>query len=177
MYAKYIGKDDPQNNLVKNKIYKLTEQNNGKYLINGVFVHSDTVVAAYPHPHAALIEEYAKLAAEHDEPWRWFQYRKDASENWQNCTKNLIFIQTLEFRLKPNPLIVRIGECDVPVPERKPPLKGTKYYIPDLLSDDCVDPLVWDNSNIDLRLLDRGLVHLNPEAANIHAYALLALTK
>ncbi|MBD2791041.1 hypothetical protein [Xenorhabdus szentirmaii] len=176
MYVKYIGEDDPQHNLVKNKIYKLTEQSNGKYLINGVFVHSDSVVAAYPHPHAALIEEYAKLAIEHDEPWRWFQYRNDPSENWQNCTAHLNFVHTLEFRLKPNPQVIRIGEWDVPTPERKPPLKGTKYYVPDLLSKNRIDPLVWDNSNIDLRLLDRGLVHLSSDAANIHAYALLSLT-
>ncbi|MDX7991371.1 hypothetical protein FE394_10415 [Xenorhabdus sp. Reich] len=176
MYVKYIGEDDPQHNLVKNKIYKLTEQSDGKYQINGVFVHSDTVIAAYPHPHATLIEEYAKLSIEHDEPWRWFQYRKSASEDWQNCTKHLNFTYTLEFRLKPNPKIIRIGEWDVPAPERKPPLKGTKYYVPDLLAKDRIDPLVWDNSNIDLRLLDRGLVHLNSDAANIHAYALLSLT-
>ncbi|MBI6548320.1 hypothetical protein [Xenorhabdus lircayensis] len=177
MHVKYIGEDDPRHNLVKNKIYKLMNHDDGKYLINGVFVHSDTVVAAYPHPHAILIAEYAKLAAENDEPWRWFQYRKNVFVNWQDCTKPLVFNHDWEYRLKPSPQIIRIGEWDVPVPERKPPLKGTTYYAPDILTDNYVDPLIWDNSHLDLRLLNRGLVHLTSDAANTHAHALLSLIK
>ncbi|WP_237388280.1 hypothetical protein [Xenorhabdus sp. Sc-CR9] len=177
MYVKYIGEDIPQHHLVKNKIYKLTEQDDGKYLINGVFVHSNTVVAAYPHPHADIIAEYAKFAIENDEPWRFFQYRKYVGTSWQDCAKPLTFNSEWEYKLKPNPQTIRIGEWDVPVPERKPLLKGTTYYVPDLLTENFTDPLVWDNSHLDLRLLNRGLVHLTADAANTHACALLSFIK
>ncbi|AYA40371.1 hypothetical protein HZS38_07705 [Xenorhabdus nematophila] len=175
MHVKYIGEDVPQHNLVKNNIYELTEQDEGKFLINGVFVHSDTVVAAYPHPYANLIAAYAKFASENDEPWRWLQYRQNLVTGWQDCIKLSAFGPERECSPTPNPGIVRIGDWDVPLPERKPLIKGTTYYVPDLLTENLVDPLMWDNSHLDLRLLKRGLVHLTAKAANIHARALLHL--
>ncbi|PHM37255.1 hypothetical protein Xmau_03949 [Xenorhabdus mauleonii] len=177
MHVKYIGENDPQHNLVKNKIYKITVNDDGSYMINGTFVHPDSVTAAYPHSHSELIVKYANFAVESDEPWRWFQERTSACVSWQDCTKPLTFDPSCEYRLKPNPQITRIGDWDVPVPERKPPLKGTTYYSPDLLSENFVDPLIWDGSKFDLRLLKRGLVHLTSEAANIHACALLSFIK
>ncbi|MDE9437805.1 hypothetical protein KKI95_18170 [Xenorhabdus bovienii] len=179
-YVRYIGKTSPLYNVVKNRIYEFTEENGSIHLIiNGVHIATPpaTVIAVYPHPHAGLIAKYAELAFENEEPWRGFQYRTNAFDDWRDCSPLLTFNPNWEFRLKPNPQIIRIGEWDVPEPERRPPLNGTRYFIPNLLAHDYVVQALWINDAIDQQALERRLVHLTSDAANTHAHALISLIK
>ena len=79
------------------------------------------------------------------------------------------------FRLKP---MFLIGDHLVPMPERDAAemKKGDAYYIP------CIDNetgnlcAIWNDSNFDIRMCDKGLVHRTKEAASAHTGAFIALS-
>lgn len=79
------------------------------------------------------------------------------------------------FRLKPQ---LVIGDRLVPMPEREAPAKGTTYFTPSLHVPECyVKCCCFGLIALDLRWLERGLVHLTKEAAIAHGEALVALSK
>lgn len=80
---------------------------------------------------------------------------------------------TATFRLKPQLII---GEHLVPMPEREAPSVGSAYYTSNLFKEDLYQKYGWSNDVHDLRLLERGLVHLNQEAAIAHGEAIVALS-
>ena len=84
------------------------------------------------------------------------------------------FTYTTKYRIKPK--TIRIGEYDVPEPVRKELEPGTRYYSISIDMASGAYYLVWNNREIDKRFLSRGLIHLNQEAAEIHAKALISLT-
>lgn len=75
----------------------------------------------------------------------------------------------------PKPTI-RIGNMDVPEPEREPLKIGEPYYVPCIYYPGTADSINWNNDTYDIRVLKRGLVHKTREAAEQHAKALIALT-
>ena len=129
------------------------------------------------HPHAELMMEYAKIARTTDKPWTHFEVRQNDSRVWEAIHQPVRFYSHMEYRLKPEPKTIRIGEYDVPEPVREPLENGTTCW--------CVDPMVgelvwnykWNNAVFCNLMLRRGLIHLTKEAAVIHAEALLSLTK
>lgn len=78
------------------------------------------------------------------------------------------------FRLKP---MLVIGDQMVPMPERKFPTERTTYYTPNPHGDSYYSQYSWWDAQTDQLWLERGLVHLNKEAAIAHGEALVALSK
>ena len=132
---------------------------------------------AAAHPHAELMMEYAKIARTTDKPWTHFEVRQNDSCVWEAIHLPVCFYSHMEYRLKPEPKTIRIGEYDVPEPVREPLENGTTCWYPKLSNIDLIDGYIWCNDDTDVRMLSNGLIHLTEEAAKAHAEALLSLTK
>jgi len=80
------------------------------------------------------------------------------------------------FRLKP---MLVIGDQLVPMPVRDTAemKNGDCYYIPSPVIRDGYVKEVWSNHSFDFEVCDKGLVHLNSEAASAHTKAFIALSK
>ena len=132
---------------------------------------------AAAHPHAELMMEYAKIARTTDKPWEHFEVWQNDSCVWKAIHLPMRFYPHMEYRLKPEPKTIRIGEYDVPEPVREPLENGTTCWYPKLSNIDLIDGYIWCNDDTDVRMLSNGLIHLTEEAAKAHAEALLSLTK
>ncbi|PHM22975.1 hypothetical protein [Xenorhabdus ehlersii] len=134
------------------------------------------------HIHADLISEYARLSHITDRPWEYFEHRKYNYETWKKCGQNLTFNSLNEYRIV-TPTI-KIGEYDVPEPEREAPKVGTMYWIPNIgyiKTEPCKYTFnyEWGEENCliyEMAHLENGLVHLKRESAELHAKALISLT-
>ncbi|WP_338804456.1 hypothetical protein WDV76_03070 [Xenorhabdus griffiniae] len=132
------------------------------------------------HIHADLIMAYAKLAQETDKPWAHFQCGAfDCDDNviWTDCDRAINFDIHLMYRLKPR--TIKIGDIEVPEPVREPLPELTHYYLPDIYANSAANSaeiMLWDGGIEDITWLQRGLIHLDPESAILHAKALIALT-
>ncbi|AOM39641.1 hypothetical protein [Xenorhabdus hominickii] len=130
------------------------------------------------HIHADLIMAYAKLAQETDRPWEHFEHRLYNYEIWKKCGPNMPFDSFTEYRIVTP--IIKIGEIDVPEPVRKPLENGFDYYYPDITQYDekLYCKRTWRSlRNYDYGLLQKGLIHLDRESAELHARALISLTQ
>lgn len=78
------------------------------------------------------------------------------------------------FRLKPQ---LVIGDQLVPMPEREAPAMGTPYFTPSLHKSENYIEVIWGDTVLDRLWLERGLIHLDKEAAIAHGEALVALSK
>jgi hypothetical protein len=125
------------------------------------------------HPHADLMAQYAEDAKVTDKPWELWQHM--SSDIWYNLVSNPTWCTNTQYRRKPK--TIKIGEFDVPAPETEKPVEKTKYYCPCLTSENNFSSSRWYNTSIDKEWLERGLIHLNKEAAITHAKALFSLTK
>jgi hypothetical protein len=74
------------------------------------------------------------------------------------------------------PRIIRIGAFDVPEPYRGEMKEGQRYYYVALGLDDYSCNTSWNNDESDNQRMKRGLIHLTPEAAELHGKALASLT-
>ena len=94
---------------------------------------------------------------------------------------NVSFTEGVEYRIKPR--TVRIGDYDVPAPlpyDCGTLDANTTYYSPDIESMDgtfTTEEQFWCWDRIDVLRLERGLVHLTREAAELLARALISLTE
>ena len=95
--------------------------------------------------------------------------------------RSAVFEDYRVYRIKPR--TIRIGKYDVPAPL---PVDcgtfdaNTTYYSPDIESMDgtfTTEEQFWCWDRIDVLRLERGLVHLTREAAELHARALISLTE
>ena len=113
------------------------------------------------------------------------QARREDSE-WEDkrafdTAVNVVFIEGVEYRIKPR--TIRIGKYDVPEPlpyDCGTLDANTTYYSPDIESMDgtfTTEEQFWCWDRIDVLRLERGLVHLTREAAELHARALISLTE
>lgn len=89
---------------------------------------------------------------------------------------NLAVIPYGEFEIKPK--TININGFEVPEPVRFVIEIGTAYYIP-IITADIIMPkcYYWCNNEQDNSYLVKGLVHLTPESALLHAKALLSFTQ
>ena len=80
------------------------------------------------------------------------------------------------FRLKP---MLVIGDHLVPMPVRDAAemKDGDCYYVPSLDTRDGYLKYIWTDHRFDIEMYDKGLVHLNKEAASAHTEAFIALSK
>ncbi|KLU13980.1 hypothetical protein [Xenorhabdus griffiniae] len=127
------------------------------------------------HIHADLITQYAQIAQTDNEPWRHFQCKTLTNNDWDDCITPIAFWFDREYRLKPR--TIKIGGIEVPEPVRGPLVIGTEYYTPAINSISLyANRVTWGNDTCDIEWLQRGLIHLDRESAELHARALIALT-
>tara|TARA_R110000851_G_scaffold129651_1_gene262719 strand:- start:7533 stop:7910 length:378 start_codon:yes stop_codon:yes gene_type:complete len=67
----------------------------------------------------------------------------------------------------------KVNGIEVPAPLTEPPALGTTYFIASPLCDVYFNFTYWDGYKIDMRYLNRGLVHLTKEAAVQNAKAMI----
>ena len=79
-----------------------------------------------------------------------------------------------EYRIAPR--TIRIGAFDVPEPYRREMEIGDTYFVTNLTNPDLHLEYQWDDDNADELHMKRGLIHLTPEAAELHGKALASLT-
>ncbi|MBD2798311.1 hypothetical protein ID856_17635 [Xenorhabdus sp. 18] len=115
---------------------------------------------------------YAKYAQETDKPWEHFQ-ELDCGD-WFEMAESSFFDPDLEYRLKPK--TIRIGDYDVPEPVREPLELDADYWVVDLSNEKLISRNSWDDHYFDRLQLELGIIHLDPESAELHARALVALT-
>ena len=126
------------------------------------------------HRHAALMAEYARIAAEHEKPWEFFEFRSEDDKSWTDCNNHVIWLDYLKYRLKPR--TIRIGEIDVPEPMRSAPEAGSCYFFLALTGSGMVVESEWGGNWVDELSLSRGICHTTKEAAIAHAKALILVS-
>ncbi|CDH25150.1 hypothetical protein [Xenorhabdus bovienii] len=101
----------------------------------------------------------------------------DDADRWCSLAGEFYFDPDKEYRLKPR--TIRIGLVDVPEPVREPLEDDTDYYVPNLTGYVGLmsSEITWENHDSDYALLQRGLIHLDHESAELHAQALISLTQ
>lgn len=89
---------------------------------------------------------------------------------------NLYLRNPMDWRIKQK--TININGFEVPEPVRFVIEVGTVYYIP-IITADIIMPkcYYWCNNEQDNCYLVKGLVHLTPESALLHAKALLSFTQ
>ena len=125
------------------------------------------------HRHATLMAEYARIAAEHKEPWKFIEWL-DADGKWNGAKTHPVWDLDTEYRLKPR--TIRIGEIDVPEPMRGAPEFGSVYFVADPITSKTAVKSKWDDCRTDRLCLDHGLCHTTEEAAIAHAKALILVS-
>lgn len=126
------------------------------------------------HPHAALMAEYAKDAAETDEPWERWEFRR-GDEEWLRPIKHPGWLAAFQYRRKPEPpKTITVNRFEVPAPLDKAPSEGDVVWLAvpfkcDFASRVCYVS-VWDSCKF-----ERGLLHTTKEAAVAHAKAMLGI--
>ena len=73
-------------------------------------------------------------------------------------------------------IYMMIGAMQVPEAVKDVPAKGVQCFSPSLLTAELSKAFKWRNSDSDLVLLERGLVHLYEENAITHSRALIAVS-
>jgi hypothetical protein len=127
------------------------------------------------HKHAENMLAYAQDAMEIDKPWERWEYYSCIQESWVPIHKSPLWDEGTEYRRKPR--TININGFEVPEPVREPLEYGQEYYIPTIAGDLMVAALfAWYDNDHD-RWLEKGIIHLTKEAAEIHAKALLSFTQ
>ncbi len=137
--------------------------------------HHQTNLNMAKHRHADLMLAYAQDAQESDAPWLLWEYIYMYNDGWQPCKDNPSWSHKLEYRRKVK--TIRIGEYDVPEPLRVRPNVGETYHFVSFKRDSNVHSYSWQGDSIDDEILSKGIIHLTHEAAELHAKALISLTK
>ena len=128
------------------------------------------------HKHAELMVEYAKDAMEINEPWLRWQFYSKTFGRWIDCHAVApSWYEQTEYRRKPQ--TININGHEVPKPYRGEMCEGQIYYIPLLGLGSKFMRASWCHKDYDQNHITAGLVHLNKEAAIIHAEALESFTK
>lgn len=130
------------------------------------------------HPAAGILQQIADEARVNPEPWREFEWRVDRIDDWKQCVGLTDVVHAAEeYQVRRRPRTIRIGEYDVPVSLREPLEDDTRVWVADLCHPNFCFPLNYCSvSEYCERALQRGLIHIDPEAAAIHGRALVSLT-
>lgn len=118
---------------------------------------------------------YAQDAQESDTPWNNWEYQRVEQKEWRKCNTHPEWDVTRNYRRRIK--TIRIGAYDVPEPLKVKPRIKEKYYFVSFRESANVQYYLWSDDDIDNRLLSNGVVHLTREAAELHAKALISLTK
>lgn len=125
-----------------------------------------------PCPHAHLRMEYAKDALTTDKPWKLWQQKRPAADQWMDAWRELQWNPFMQYRRKPK--TININGYEVPEPMREAPAGGSSYFYAELTSGSQVSR--WSGDCIDYMRLEAGMAHATPEAAELHSRALRSFT-
>ena len=89
------------------------------------------------------------------------------------CSNVLTGYPNVEWRVAPK--TIKIGDFEVPEPCKAELVYGQDYYIPSLTAGACWR--TWNGDKHDVRALKSNLVHLDFQSAEIHAKALIEVSK
>ena len=123
------------------------------------------------HIHANLMAKYAEDAKQHDRPWELWQYND--GDTWIGCSIHPRWFPDFTYRHKPR--TVQVGDVEVPEPCKVPLEYGQDYYIPNLTAG--ASWRTWNDDKHDAHALKSNLVHLDFQSAEIHAKALIEVSK
>jgi hypothetical protein len=124
------------------------------------------------HIHAELMAQYAEDAKHHDKPWELWQHGDH--ETWTSCTTHPSWFSDHSYRRKPR--TVQTSDFEVPEPRKVALAYGQDYYVP-LVSTAGAALRTWDGDKHDTYALKSNLVHLDFQSAEIHAKALIEVSK
>lgn len=124
------------------------------------------------HPHAPLMAEYAKDAAETDKPWERWEFRHGNGE-WSPKRNHPEWLVAYQYRRKPEPpKTIMVNGFEVPAPLDGVKL-GTRVYIANPLATELCSAVMYCSWHA--KYLDRKLLHTTKEAAVAHAKAMLSI--
>jgi hypothetical protein len=122
------------------------------------------------YPHAWVLREIADGA-----PLSDFEVNGGGSRGWEelDCADILRRPDAWEIRKKVK--MHRIGEHTFPAPMAEAPEIGSQYWFAGVMG--VAERMSWDGHNVDIRLLNAGLLHTTSEAAESHSKALAAIAR
>ena len=123
---------------------------------------------------------YAQDAMETDKPWgRWQFKNKYTGDKWTALVDHAEWLINTDYRRKPR--TISINGYEVPDPVREPLGENDVYYyvtFGSLYTANGASESRWcDAAGVSRLRLDKGIIHLTREAAEIHAKALLSFTE
>lgn len=127
------------------------------------------------HIHAELMIQYGQDALTTDKPWELWECQPPGFIAWMQLYNNPSWNTTTKYRRKQK--TININGFEVPEPVREPLLKETYYCVTNILVIPGSTQYKWSGDSMDYRFLERGLIHLTQEDAELHAKALLSFTK
>ena len=123
------------------------------------------------HIHAELMAQYAEDAKQHNKPWELWEHGDGT--DWTNCTAHPCWHKGHLYRRKPR--TVQVGDIEVPEPCKVELEDGQDYFVPNLTTGASLR--TWYGYKHDVRALKSNLVHLDFQSAEIHAKALIEVSK
>lgn len=126
-----------------------------------------------PHPHANLMRQYAEDAAETDKPWERWEYC-GSDPPWIRLTCHPQWWLWQQYRRRPR--TITINGIEVPEPMREAPELNSVYWYPQFGYTNIIGHHKWTGDETDRICLSHGICHSTPEAAALHAKALLSFT-
>lgn len=128
------------------------------------------------HKHAHNMKLYAEDAAETPKPWlRWEAGAANvAGIRWQPLDNNPLWARNTEYRRKPKTFTLNGVEVPLPLADAAGMQAEREHvYTPNLLGPTV--PHIWKPNDARLEpLFKAGMAHATPEAAVLHAQAMLA---
>lgn len=124
------------------------------------------------HPHADLMAKAAEIAKT-DQYWqRHFEEKFHSTDKWNQMSD--VFFQThREYRLKTR--FIDINGHQVQEPVREAPNDRVSLWVADTAHGSML--LAWTGHEVNMRMLNSGLLHTTKEAAEAHIAALLSFTQ
>jgi len=130
------------------------------------------------HNHAENRIAYAQDAMETDKPWERWEFKVKRTGDWASLIDHPSWNST-EYRRKPR--TININGHEVPEPVREPLGEGDAYYYVSFgslyTSDGASEARWYEAAGVSRFRLDKGIIHLTREAAEIHAKALLSFAE
>jgi hypothetical protein len=130
------------------------------------------------HIHAALIQQFAKDALEHDNPKELWEFSTDGGETWDSFgdDHNPAFRPDCLYRRKQE--TIDINGHKVPKPLRVDEMEDEVYYYMPYFIDDIKKFICFNSSYTNLMYYaKKGLLHKTKEAAIAHTEALMSFTE
>jgi len=125
------------------------------------------------HVHAELMKQYAEDAMTTDKPWELWEINTGSGPI--SLSDHPAWSINGKYRRKPK--TININGLEVPEPYRGEMEIGQSYYHPNFENEDIANSYVWNDDTVDVRIRDRGLLHLTEEAAELHGRALASFTE